>query len=188
MIQRESREKHFKSPQHLLKFRVDYLYIWISRNQFTTKQQSSKTTQNTHSIKEQGFLDLIISEFNFLKQRSMETFKLALALLVVAGLQQIKVESATTFTLKKTAGQLLDETFLLLRRDFQRLDNVDNDLKMKVAKLSEDIKTLKIIHGKCAPCQAVQGTDKYCDCTNYPPKKDCLEFHQTGFKVSKQIL
>ena len=93
------------------------------------------------------------------------------------------VESATTALLKKTAGQLLDETFLLLRRDFQSLQNTDNDLKMKINKLTDDINTLKLIHGKCAPCQGIKTTDKYCDCTNHPPMKDCLEFRKAGFKV-----
>ena len=93
------------------------------------------------------------------------------------------LSSATTFSLKKTAGQLLDETFLVLRRDLKSLENVDNDLKTKVEKISEDIKTLKLIHGKCAPCHSIKTTDKYCDCTNHPPMKDCLEFKKAGFKV-----
>ena len=96
---------------------------------------------------------------------------------------QQHAESATTFSLKKTAGQLLDETFLVLRRDLKSLENVDNDLKTKVEKISEDIKTLKLIHGKCAPCHSIKTTDKYCDCTNHPPMKDCLEFKNAGFKV-----
>ena len=81
----------------------------------------------------------------------METIKLLLTIFMIVGLEKY-VESATTFSLKKTAGQLLDETFLQLRRDFKSLQNVDNDLKSKVEKISDDIKLFKLIHGKCAPC------------------------------------
>ena len=112
----------------------------------------------------------------------METIKLLLTIFMIVGLEKY-VESATTFSLKKTAGQLLDETFLQLRRDFKSLQNVDNDLKSKVEKISDDIKLFKLIHGKCAPCQSIKIKDKYCDCTNHPPMKDCLEFKNAGFKV-----
>lgn len=120
----------------------------------------------------------------------METnFRIVLTILIiVCSLQQV-VETApspppTTIPSKKSAGQILDETLSLLRKDFKTLKNVDEGLKKKVERLREDIQTLKLIHGKCAPCQPVHGTDRYCDCTSYPPKRDCLEFHQAGFKVS----
>ena len=136
-------------------------------NQFTN-------IQSTHNI-------IQILQAN-IKKQIMETLKFLFTFFMIFCLKQ-HVESATTFSLKKTAGQLLDETFLVLRRDLKSLENVDNDLKTKVEKISEDIKTLKLIHGKCAPCLSIKTTNKYCDCTNHPPKKDCLEFKKAGFKV-----
>ena len=119
-------------------------------NQFTN-------IQSTHNI-------IQILQAN-IKKQIMETLKFLFTFFMIFCFKQHS-ESATTFSLKKTAGQLLDETFLVLRRDLKSLENVDNDLKTKVEKISEDIKTLKLIHGKCAPCHSIKTTDKYCDCTN----------------------
>ena len=106
--------------------------------------------------------------------------------LLLTGLQYQKAEAITILKRKsKTAGQLLDETFLMVKSENQGLKRDDETLKKRVESMAEDIKVLKIIHGSCAPCQAVKGTEKYCDCTRFPPKKDCLEFHKVGFKVRK---
>ena len=108
--------------------------------------------------------------------------------LLLTGLQFQKAEATTILKRKsKTAGQLLDETFLMLKLEDQGLKHADEALKKRVDSMAEDVKVLKIIHGSCAPCQVVQGTDKYCDCTRFPPKKDCLEFHKGGFKVRKDL-
>ena len=116
------------------------------------------------------------------QQQIMEILKLFITIFVIFCSQKVAA-SVTTVSLKKTAGQLLDEMFSLLRRDFQLLQKKDNDLKMKINKLTDEIKTLKLIHGKCAPCQSIKTTVKYCDCTNHQPMKDCLEFRKAGFKV-----
>ena len=141
--------------------------IWVLKS---VHQHSINTQHNSNSTNQPT------------SKQIMETLKLLFTIFMIFGLQQ-HAESATTVSLKKTAGQLLDETFLVLRRDLKSLENVDNDLKTKVEKISEDIKTLKLIHGKCAPCHSIKTTDKYCDCTNHPPMKDCLEFKNAGFKV-----
>ena len=116
---------------------------------------------------------------------TFENMLVTLALcLVLSGLQHQEVKATTILrTRTKTAGQLLDQTFLTLKSENQGLKNADEALQKKVKSMAEEIKVLEMIHGNCAPCQAVQGTDKYCDCTRFPPKKDCLEFHKAGFKV-----
>ena len=114
----------------------------------------------------------------------METLNLLLTILVFVCLQQVKIaDSSKTVSTKKIVGQVLDKKFLLLKKEFQSLRKIDHHLNKKVNKITEDIKTLKLIHGKCTPCQEVKHTDKYCDCTNHSPMKDCLEFHKAGFKV-----
>ena len=113
-------------------------------------------------------------------------FTLALkgATAVIVCLQQIKVaDLAKAVSANKTVVQVLDRKFLLLKKEFQSLRKIDHQLKKTVDKMNHDIKILKLIQGKCTPCKAIKHTDKYCDCTNLSPKKDCLEFHKAGFKV-----
>ena len=109
--------------------------------------------------------------------------------LVLSGALQYKNAKASTIlkTRSKTAGQLLDETFSMIKSENQGLKNFDETLKKRMESMAEDIEVLKMIHGNCAPCAPVQGTDNYCDCTRFPPKKDCLEFHMAGFKVKRVI-
>ena len=103
---------------------------------------------------------------------------------MIVCLQQFEVaDSAKTVSAKKTVGQVLDRKFLLLKREFQSLRKFDHQLKKTVETMNQDIKILKLIQGKCTPCKEIKHTDKYCDCTNLSPKKDCLEFHKAGFKV-----
>ena len=91
--------------------------------------------------------------------------------------------------MKKTVGQVLDKKFFLLKKEFQQsIRQIEYNLNKKVNKITKDIKILKLIHGKCTPCQEVQHTDKYCDCRNHSPMKDCLEFHKAGFKVKFSLI
>ena len=83
----------------------------------------------------------------------------------------------------KTPGQSLDETLSTLKSKVATLQNTDSDLIKKISKIEQDLKGLKLIHGPCAPCRSVPGDGKNCDCTEYRPRKDCLEFYKSGFRV-----
>ena len=83
----------------------------------------------------------------------------------------------------KSAGQMLDETISSLESDIAALENKDVDLANKIERLRQDLQRLKLIHGPCAPCRVSRGDEKNCDCTEYRPKKDCLEFLKAGFTV-----
>ena len=67
----------------------------------------------------------------------MEISKFLSTIFVVAYCGSQQIAESKSVSLKKSAGQLLDETFLLLKRDFQTLNNVDDALKKKVERLSE---------------------------------------------------
>lgn len=82
--------------------------------------------------------------------------------MVVLIIQLILLISIFSRANAKTPGQVLDES----------LQNLSNDIKI-----------FKIIHGKCAPCLSTPGI-KDCDCRNLAPKKDCLEFLQSGVSVN----
>uniref|UniRef100_A0A7M5WZY8 Cnidarian restricted protein n=1 Tax=Clytia hemisphaerica TaxID=252671 RepID=A0A7M5WZY8_9CNID len=87
----------------------------------------------------------------------------------------------------KTPGQSLDDVLTALKSEVATLQNTDSDLIKKINKIEQDLKGLKLIHGPCAPCRSIPGDRKNCDCTEYRPKKDCLEFYKSGFKVCKII-
>eukprot|EP00111_Clytia_hemisphaerica_P005351 TCONS_00015470-protein len=84
----------------------------------------------------------------------------------------------------KTPGQSLDDALTTLKSEVATLQNTDSDLIKKINKIEQDLKGLKLIHGPCAPCRSIPGDGKNCDCTEYRPRKDCLEFYKSGFKVN----
>jgi len=87
--------------------------------------------------------------------------------------------------LSKTPGQSLDDTILELKANLTLLGTFHRSMKEKYNRIERDIKTLKLSHDSCAPCKkAKRSTDNHCDCTEFEPKQDCLEFHQAGFSVN----
>uniref|UniRef100_A0A7M5WZT9 Fibrinogen C-terminal domain-containing protein n=1 Tax=Clytia hemisphaerica TaxID=252671 RepID=A0A7M5WZT9_9CNID len=86
----------------------------------------------------------------------------------------------------KTPGQSLDDVLTALKSEVATLQNTDSDLIKKINKIEQDLKGLKLIHGPCAPCRSIPGDRKNCDCTEYRPKKDCLEFYKSGFKIGDE--
>lgn len=80
----------------------------------------------------------------------MKTLNLLLTVLLLVCLQQVKVaNSKKTLSTKETVGQVLDKKFFLLKTEFQQsLRQIEYNLNKKVNKITKDIKTLKLIHGK----------------------------------------
>ena len=85
----------------------------------------------------------------------------------------------------KTPGQSLDETINELKANLTLLGTFDQSITEKYNRIEQDIKALKLNHDSCAPCKKAKwSTNNHCDCTEFEPKQDCLEFYQAGFRVN----
>lgn len=80
----------------------------------------------------------------------------------------------------KTLGQLVDESMMNFRENI--MTRMSESSK-KYATLKKDIADLEKFHVFCKPCKPSATGSGVCDCTAVKPMRDCLEFHQNGYKV-----
>ena len=57
---------------------------------------------------------------------------------------------------------------------------VGQKLETILKSLQQRLQHLQFLHKPCEPCKT---NSNVCDCTDITPRKDCLEFHQHGYKI-----
>ena len=84
-------------------------------------------------------------------------------------------------------------TAVIVQADKTKLDitmaelkNMDEDTFSKIEDVAENVKIFNAMHKReCSPCKPIiRSLGKMCDCTEFPPKRDCLAFRLDGFTVT----
>jgi len=78
------------------------------------------------------------------------------------------------------AGATLDQEII-------KLKNSDEAILSKIENITKNVRMLNSVHNRrrCSPCKPIIRTlGKACDCTAFPPKKDCTGFYDDGLRVN----